>query len=205
MDAKQMIAERRSVGSFNPSATLAPDTLREIIELALHAPSGYNLQPWRLLIIQSDEAKENLFNLAFKQPKVKEASVNILLIANRNGWDESNPVWNEMLQSVGGNSEIVENAKAGAKWVYGSSEEMRIKFSESNTALLAMSIMYAAAAFGVDTHPMNGFDFDGIKREFGLAEHESPVMNIAMGYRDESKPLHPRRPRRSFNDIASII
>ncbi len=205
MDAKQMIIDRRSVNSFDSSRQIDDETLRSIIDLAVNAPSGYNLQPWRIIVIKSEEAKERLFQLAFQQPKVKEASVNLLLVGNRNGWDASNPVWEEMLQSVGGNSEIVENAKQGAAWVYGSSEAMRIKFAEVNTGLLAMSIMYAASAYGVDTHPMNGFDFAGIHREFGLAEHEDAVVNITMGYKHPEKQLHPRRPRRGFGEITSII
>ena len=78
-------------------------------------------------------------------------------------------------------------------------------FAQANDGLLALSIMYSAQAMGVDSHPMNGYDYDGVHKEFGLAEHEMPVMNICLGYFDKSKTLHPRRPRRGFDEIAKVV
>ena len=43
------------------------------------------------------------------------------------------------------------------------------------------------------------------RMEINLAEHEMPVMNICLGYFDKSKTLHPRRPRRGFDEIAEIV
>jgi nitroreductase len=65
--------------------------------------------------------------------------------------------------------------------------------------------MVAAKEFGVDSHPMSGIDFDGIHKEFGLKESETVVMLICLGYFDSSKHSHPRRPRRQFDEIATIV
>ena len=200
-----MIQDRRSVNHFDPARKLDNETIKKIIDLAVHAPSAYNLQPWRIIVVQSDEAKEKFWNLAYKQPKIKDAAANFLIVGNKNGWDKDNPVWDEMLQSVGGKTEIVEGAQKGTAYSYGSTEERRIAFAQANAGLLAMSIMYSAHAMGVDSHPMNGYDYDGVHKEFGLAEHEMPVMNICIGYFDQSKTLHPRRPRRGFDEIAEIV
>ncbi len=205
MDSIQMIQNHRSVNYFDPAKKIDHETLKKIINLAVHAPSAYNLQPWRIIAIESDEAKEKLWNLAYKQPKIKDAAVNLLIVGNKNGWDKDNPVWNEMLQSVGGNTEMVEGAQKGTAFTYGSSEERRIAFANLNAGLLAMSIMYAAQSYGVDSHPMNGFDADGVHKAFGLLPHETPVVNVTLGAFDQSKTLHPRRPRRGFEKIAEIV
>lgn len=205
MDAIKMIQERRSVNNFDPTRKLDNETLKKIIDLAVHAPSAYNLQPWRIIIVQSDEAKEKFWNLAYKQPKIKDAAVNLLIVGNKNGWDKNNPVWDEMLKTVGGNVEMVEGAQKGTAYSYGSTEERRIAFAQANAGLLSMSIMYAASTLGIDSHPMNGYDYDGVHKEFGLAEHEMPVMNICLGYFDKSKTLNPRRPRRGFEEITKVF
>jgi len=205
MEAINMIQNRRSVNHFDPARKLDDETIKKIIDLAVHAPSAYNLQPWRIIVVQSDEAKEKFWNLAYKQPKIKDAAANLIIVGNKNGWDKENPVWNEMLQSVSGKTEIVEGAQKGTAYSYGSTEDRRIAFAQANAGLLAMSIMYSAQAMGVDSHPMNGYDYDGVHKEFGLAEHEMPVMNICLGYFDKSKTLHPRRPRRGFDEIAEIV
>ncbi len=205
MNTKTLFNERRSVNFFDKTKEIEMQTVKEIINLAVLAPSAFNLQPWRIIVIKSEDNKEKLFNLSNTQDKVKEASVNLILIGKKNAWDNSNPVWQEMFESVGGDEKMVDGAKQAASFLYGSSKERSLKFAESNTGLLAMAIMVAAKEFGVDTHPMSGIDFDGIHKEFGLSEDETVVMIMAMGYSDKNRTLYPRRPRLTFDQIATIL
>ncbi len=205
MEAKTLFNERRSVNFFDKTKEIDMQTVKEIINFAVLAPSAFNLQPWRIIVVKSDSSKERLFNLSNTQDKVKEAAVNLILVGKKNAWDNSNPVWQEMLESVGGNQKMVDGAKQAASFLYGSSEERSLKFAESNTGLLAMAIMIAAKEFGVDTHPMSGIDFEGIHKEFGLSEDETVVMTMAMGYADKDQVLYPRRPRLTFDRIVTVL
>lgn len=205
METKKLFTERRSANFFDKNKQIDEQQIREIVDLAVLAPSAFNLQPWRIIVVKSDERKQKLFELANKQPKFLEAPITFIIIGNKEGYAESNPVWQEMLQSVGGNKEMVDGAKQAAAFLYGSSDERKLKFAESNAGLLSMSIMIAAKELGVDTHPMSGIDFDGIHKEFKLKENETVVMCIGLGYFDTSKQLYPRRPRRLFDEIATII
>jgi len=205
MKLKQVYEERRSVNFFNSNKSIEDITLKEIINLAVLAPSAFNLQPWEIIAVKSKEAKDRLCKLSNNQPKVLEAPVSLIIVGNKNGYDKTNPVWEEMLKSVGGNKEMVEGAQNAAGFLYGTSDERKLKFAESNAGLLAMSIMYAAKNYGVDSHPMSGIDFDGIKKEFDLVEDQTVVMVIALGYYDESKELYPRRPRRGYEEIVKEV
>ncbi|VAW22549.1 hypothetical protein MNBD_BACTEROID01-150 [hydrothermal vent metagenome] len=205
METKTLFKERRSANFFDKEKELKQTLLEEIINLAVLAPSAFNLQPWRIIAVKTQENKKRLFDLSNQQDKVLEAPVTLIIVGNNDGYSDSNPVWAEMLQSVGGNKQIVEGAKQAAAFLYGSSKERKLKFAESNAGLLSMSIMVAAKEYGVDTHPMSGIDFDGIHKEFGLSEDETVVMTIAMGYSDKSKTLYPRRPRRKFEEIVKIV
>ena len=205
METKKLFNERRSINFFDKSKQMDDQLLREIVDTATLAPSGFNLQPWRIIAVKTEESKKRLCKLANNQPKILEASVTLIVIGNKEGYAESNPVWQEMLKSVGGNKEIVDGAKKGAAYLYGSSEERKLKFAESNAGLLSMAIMMAAKEFDVDSHAMSGIDFSGIHKEFDLKESETPVMLICLGYFDHTKQLYPRRPRRLFNEIATII
>lgn len=205
MDTKSLFIERRSVNFFDKTKSIDEVLLKEIVDMAILAPSGYNLQPWRIIAVKTDSNKKKLLGLANNQDKISDASITLIIIGDKDGFKESNPAWDEMLISVGGNAEIVSGAKQIAAYLYGSSEERKIKFAESNAGLLAMSLMIAAKDKGVDSHAMSGIDFDGIHKEFDLKESETVVMLISLGYFDTSKQLYPRRPRRSFNDITTII
>ncbi|NOY61519.1 MAG: nitroreductase family protein [Calditrichaeota bacterium] len=205
MDTKSLFKERRSVNFFDKSREINDKILQEIVNLAVLAPSAFNLQPWRIIVVRTDESKKRLFDFANKQEKVVEAPITLILVGNKEGYADTNPVWAEMLQSVGNNHEMVDGAKQAAGFLYGSSEERKLKFAESNAGLLAMSIMIAAKEFGVATHPMSGIDFEGIHKGFNLQESETVVMTICMGYYDKSRQLYPRRPRRLFKDIATVV
>jgi len=205
MEIKTLFKERRSVNFFDETKELSEQTLSEIINMAVLAPSAFNLQPWRIIVVKSENSKERLFKLSNQQEKVKEASLTLILVGKKSAWNNDNPVWEEMFQSVGGNQEMVDGAKQAAAFLYGSSKERELKFAESNVGLLAMSIMIAAKEYGVDTHPMSGIDFDGIHKEFDLSEDETVVMSLVMGFFDKTKDLYPRRPRRLFNEISTIV
>jgi len=205
MDLVDVYVKRRSVNFFEKGKEIPQETLEKIINTAVLAPSAFNLQPWEIIVVKSESNKEKLFNLANKQPKILESSVTLMIVGNREGYATSSPVWKEMLSSMGGNKEAVTGAQNAAGFLYGSSELRKIKFAESNCGILAMSIMYAATHYGVDSHPMSGVDFEGIEKEFNLGEGKNLVMLITLGYYDKRKSLYPRRPRRLYGDIVKEI
>ncbi len=198
-----LFTERRSVGSFDASQSLDREKLKAIVDLAGNAPSAFNLEPWRIIAVGSEEGKERLFERANRQPKIKEAPYDLIIVGDREGYGPQNPAWEE-LKSLAGEEGAKRSIGAAAR-LYGSSEERKIKFAESNGGLLAMSLMYAAQAYGVDSHPMSGIDFEGIAEEFGLKEGEHVVMVIALGYRDTSTALRPRRKRKDYETLVEEV
>src|ERR1700744_3333752 len=79
------IAERRASPSFDE--TPIPDAdLQKILQAGLRAPSGYNLQPWRFIVVRSPEQKKRLRAASYNQAKVEEASVMIVACGDADGW-----------------------------------------------------------------------------------------------------------------------
>lgn len=204
MKHTNIFEERRAVRFFDKNIDLPAERLQAIIDLAALAPSAFNLQPWEIIAVRSEGAKQLLADNAGGQQKILDAPVTLILIGDREGYDLGNPVWEEarnMFKEESGYSAAVQSAKS----LYGASPERKIKFAESNTGLLAMSIMYAACFLGVDSHPMSGIDFDGVKKAFNIGEGKAAVMLISLGYVDASRPLSPRRKRRQYADIVTEV
>jgi putative NAD(P)H nitroreductase len=203
-DLKQIFEARRSVNFFNKQKELTDEVLKNIINLASLAPSAFNLQPWEIIAVKSEEAKKRLYPLASNQPKILDAPVTLMIIGDRAGSEQNNPLWADLEQMIG-NQEAFEQTRSYAYALYGSTPERRIKFAESNAGLLAASVMYAAKYYGVDSHPMSGIDFEGIKKAFELGPEKEVVMLIALGYFDDSKTLYPRRRRKNFHEMVRVI
>jgi nitroreductase len=79
MDFLNFVASRYSVRSYDPSATISSATLLRIAEAGRMAPSAANRQPWKLLIIQSEEVL-NEVHKAYPAPWFADAPVIIAVV-----------------------------------------------------------------------------------------------------------------------------
>jgi len=205
MNLREVFEERRSINCFDINKGVEDELLKDIINLAVLAPSAFNLQPWEIIAVKSKEAKERLYKLSSNQIKILEAPVTLIIIGNKTGYDESNPEWDNLLKLLGDDKEKLSRTQGFAYNLYGTSEVNKIKFADSHAGLLAMSIMYAAKGLGVDSRPMSGMDFEGVRKEFGLDENKSVAMLIALGHLDEHKKLYPRGYRRGYDEIVKEV
>ena len=57
MDITEAINQRKSIRAFKPDA-VPRETLKEILELALRAPSWSNTQPWEFVIVGGKKLEE---------------------------------------------------------------------------------------------------------------------------------------------------
>jgi len=73
----EAIAERRATPSFDGSP-VPDEVLSVILRAGLESPSGYNLQPWRFVVVRSAEQKRRLREAAKGQTKVEEAGAIIV-------------------------------------------------------------------------------------------------------------------------------
>jgi len=59
LDINQVIKSRRSIRRFRPTR-FPRDVIRAMMDLARWTPSAHNAQPWRFVVIDSDEVKRRL-------------------------------------------------------------------------------------------------------------------------------------------------
>jgi nitroreductase len=205
MEFSQVINGRRAVNFFDTEKDVPDSILKEIIEMAATTPSSFNLQPWSLIALRTPEDKLRLQKLAMNQPKVSEAPVTLIVLADRNGWKDENPFVEKNFQEMikaGTMTEDKRNWFSGArKRLYGKSPETELAFACKNTGFFAMSLMLSARNFGLETHPMDGFDHDGVKMEFNIPNNYWVPLLIAVGYFDETKKLSPPKWRKTADEI----
>src|SRR3954471_8146838 len=81
----EVVRERRATPSFE-SVPVHEADLKKILEAGLLAPSGYNLQPWRFVVVRDPEQRKRLREAAYDQAKVEEAPVVIVAAGDKDGW-----------------------------------------------------------------------------------------------------------------------
>lgn len=187
----QAIAERRATPSFEHVPIHAAD-LEKIIRAGLEAPSGYNLQPWRFVVVRDGEQKKKLSQAAFGQPKVAEASVVIVAMGDPKGWQNGD--LDEMLRlaaenGYGGPPEheaIRRNITGFLGSSPGSPAGLAPTFdlwANRHTMIALTTMMWMAEVLGYDTAPMEGFEEDKVKALLHVPERVRVVALLAIGRR----------------------
>jgi nitroreductase len=178
----QAIRERRSTPSFDGEPIPASD-LRQILDAGLHAPSGYNMQPWRFIVVQHPEQKKRLRAASYNQAKVEEASAVIVACGDRDGWRKD---LEEMLRlgRAAGMPESYAAQAAATVPAYLSefTNEQMIGWLNKQVSVAVTSMLWMAEVLGYDTAPMEGFEQKKVCETLKLPMSYWVVSLLAVGH-----------------------
>ncbi len=185
------LMERRATSHFTDKP-VPREYVTAILELGLQAPSGYNLQPWRFIVVQDGENRKRLQKAAMDQAKVGEAPVVIIAYAVKDAWkSEMHRIFTEgAKRGVGEEEKIPEQEKTvndflgnfpAATWL------------NRHTMIAFTTMIIAAESYGLDTAPMEGFDPAEVKEEFNLPTQAEVVALLAIGYATTPDKPYPGR------------
>lgn len=205
MTFKEVVNSRRAINFFDPEKSVSKEDLKSILEMAAKAPSSFNLQPWSVMVIDGKEDKETLRKLAWNQPKITEAPLTLIVLADQDGWKEGHPFveknFQEMIKSGTMQEAQREWFKGAREGLYGSTPQRKLAFAVKNAAFFAMTLMLAAKSLGIETHPMDGFDMDKVKQAFKIPDTYWIPLLIAVGYFKKGETLMPAKWRKSPEEL----
>lgn len=195
---KKLCQARRSAHNFAPGFKLNQDQWYELLECVRYTPSGYNAQPWQFQLLQSEEAIVALHEICLHQEIIKTAGNVVVVIGDVNfGQNESERIVAEW-QAYG---DLTPEKAAGLKSSLQKERETwkKREMVIRNASLAAMTFLYAAEDLGLAACPMMGVRQLDLKKYLGLAEHEIPIIVIAVGEPGGSEG--ERLPRKTVQEI----
>ncbi len=198
MEVNDVFNGRRSVNFFDPARKVDEALIKKIYDIARLCPSSFNLQPWKIILVSSPENKKKLREAALGQPKVEEASCVLILLGDKQAYEDMGEIFDDMAIKGYQKKEAKESILGFAKSLYSGDAASR-GFALRNIGLFAMSFMLAAKDLGVDTHPMDGFEQEKVKRAFNIPDRYEVGMLMAVGYHNKAKPLLSRLIRKDFD------
>lgn len=184
MNTIDAILRRQSIRDYDPTFTLTKEEITKILSLACSAPSSWNLQPWRFIIIQDKTLKETLKPFVlFNLPQLQTSSALILVLNDLHRYDMFSVINQQDLDAGYINREQFESRQAKAE----QAKQTRTKESLSREGLLdcglvLQNIMTIASDMGLDTCPMGGFDREQFMNVLQLdKERYLPVVLLSIG------------------------
>ena len=159
-----VVAERRSTPRFAETPVRDED-LKKILIAGLESPSGYNLQPWRFVVVRDPEVRRKLRAAAHNQPKIEQAPVVIVAMGNPEGWRQGD--LDEMFR-IGAEYGYAHPSKSGKTRQliedYLSRHENLPMWLNRQVMIALTTMMLMAEALGYDTALMEGFKDQQVRK-----------------------------------------
>ena len=186
----EAIRERRSTPHFE-STPIPEEDLKKILWAGLEAPSGYNLQPWRFVVVRDPEMRKKLKEAAMGQPRVEEAPVVVVACGDPQGWKNGDL---EAMLKMGNEHGFPETGNEGARnavngLLGGKGGEAAgisgniLVWINRHVMIAFTTLMWMAECLGYDTAPMEGFFEDKVKQVLNIPPEVRVVALLAIGKR----------------------
>ena len=188
---------RRSIRQYEASAIPEAD-VRQLLRLAGKAPSAYNAQPWRFVVVQDEALKSQLSAAAYGQQQIVRAPATIVMYSDMQSALERMPesVHPDLPQDK--RDAAVESFR-GTFATQSVEERETWGVGQSNIALGYLLLL--AESMGFATSPMLGFDPEKVKSLLGLPAHVRIPALVSIGYPAEEGFRPHRLPSESLVDF----
>lgn len=181
METFDAIYGRRAVKQFDPGHVMPEADLRKLLEAAIQAPTSFNIQHWRFVVVRDPELRRRIRAAGNDQAQMTDASLLILMTADVDAW-KKDPAryWRNAPKEV---ADLLVN------WM-GPFHEGRPQLQRDEAmrsiGMAMQTLMLAAKAMGYDSCPMIGFDLDAVATLVSLpADHcIGPLVAIGKGTKD---------------------
>ncbi|UBH12688.1 nitroreductase family protein [Macrococcus armenti] len=196
-ELQNKLLTRRAVKQYDPEFKLSEAEILELLDAANKAPSAWNLQHWKFMVMHSDESKAQLLPIAFHQQQIVDASAVIVILGDK----EANKNIDEICAPDIEKGRMTEEIKARiANQVNNAYENEHYAYEAAvmNSTFPAMQIMNFATLRDLGTCTIGGFNRTQLIETFKIDERYVPTMLITVGKATKTPRESDRR------DVTSI-
>lgn len=206
LDVPTAIVQRRSIKTFKPDP-IAPDLLKHLIELTVAAPSSWNLQDWRIVVVQDTEQRQALCTAAFNQVQIIQAPVTFVFGADASAWKkDQTPIYEQAIANGAWTESTVDYFKKAVPQFQENLADKQREYAVKDATIAATHLVLAAQSLGLSTCLMNGWTEDQVKEAIGAADDPDLAIAVlvSVGYAAEPR-LNPGRLPLSHNVFVDRI
>jgi len=178
------------------------NTLKEAVRLSA---SSYGLQPYKVVIVQNPELREQLKGAAYGQTQITDAS-HLFIFANDLNLDAKSveAYINNISETRGVPAEALGGFSDMMNGVIGSlSNDAKNNWTAKQTYIALGNLLSSAAELRIDATPMEGFNPAAFNEILGFDKLGLNASVIAtIGYRhEEDEAQHYKKVRKSQEDL----
>lgn len=88
MELFDAIYQRRAIKAFDPEHTISADDEKKLFEAAIQAPTSFNIQHWRFVVVRDKALRAEMRKLGNDQAQITDASLLVLMTADMKAWQK---------------------------------------------------------------------------------------------------------------------
>ncbi len=201
LDVATAIEVRRSTKDFR-SDPIDEELIERILELTVQAPSSWNLQPWRLVVVDDAPTRAKLHEACFRQRQVLEAPITVVFAVDYEAWSRDMEPIIQQAEESGAWPEsycaIARKAIPGGQQALDRLGRLR-EYAIKDAMIAATHLVLAATSLGLQTTYLNGWMEDSVKEVIGAEGRDEIAIAVlvALGHADQTLENPGRVPRTS--------
>lgn len=200
-DIRQAFDRRVAVRVYNDQK-IAKDDMELILDAAWLSPSSVGLEGWRFIVLENPDVKKQLKKVSWgAQYQLETASHFVLLVASKEVKFDSDNIYQSLIRRGISDQEGLKTRLER----YQSFQENDLAMTEprhyfdwaaKQTYIALANMMTTASFLGIDSCPIEGFDYQKVNQILADAELINPDIEgiasmLSLGYRLRD-PKHPR-------------
>jgi len=176
MNVSEAIRSRRAIKHFDPNHQLSDTEQSDLLDLAMQSPTAFNLQHWRFVMVDDPELRQSIRAVAWDQAQVTDASMLVVLCADLASWEKNaRTVWQTAPE------EVQELMVPAIDQYYRHKPQVQRDEAMRSCGIAGQTLMLAAREKGLDSCPMDGFDFDAVASLINLPKDHVIAFMVAIG------------------------
>ncbi|HET7305474.1 MAG TPA: malonic semialdehyde reductase [Segeticoccus sp.] len=185
-----LFREARTANAFTDEP-VSDEQVRAVYDLVKWAPTSMNIQPLRIVLVRSPEARERLVGHLSpgNQPKTSEAPLVAILAADHSFHDEM---------------ERTFPIRPAARELFVGDDDFRGFTARLNATLQVAYFIIGVRAAGLAAGPMTGFDVDGVTHEFFPDGEHRALVVVNLGHPADDAWMD-RLPRLDYEDVVTTV
>lgn len=181
MDFKDLVMQRYSSRAYT-GEQIPEEKIDQLLEVMRWAPTGLNLQPWRVRVVRDQDTKTRLMGAAWGQPQVGACS-HLLVLCADTGFDGLVKKLQQAMSQGGVPDEArARTSQYARRLVESMPPEAREAFAKNQVYLALATALYAAKELGIDSCPMTGFDAARVAEILQTPPSLIPTALCPLGY-----------------------
>ena len=178
MELFDAIYQRRAIKAFDPEHIISADDEKKLFEAAIQAPTSFNIQHWRFVVVRDKVLRAEMRKLGNDQTQITDSSLLVIMTADMKAWQKDpSRYW------VQAPKEVADLLVGWMGPFHDGREWLQRDEAQRSIGMAMQTLMLAAKGIGLDSCPMIGFDIEAVAKLINLpADHVmGPMVAIGKG------------------------